>query len=60
MALAARRLREGDAPVAAVALEVGYGSEFAFVAAVKRKFGTPPGAYRRAAPPEPAAGAPTG
>jgi AraC-like DNA-binding protein len=49
MTLAARRLRAGDAPVAAVAREVGYGSEFAFAAAFKREFGTPPGAYRRAA-----------
>jgi AraC-like DNA-binding protein len=47
MALAARRLRAGGAPVAAVAREVGYGSEFAFAAAFKREFGTPPGAYRR-------------
>jgi AraC-like DNA-binding protein len=30
-----------------VAREVGYGSEFAFAAAFKREFGTPPGAYRR-------------
>jgi AraC-like DNA-binding protein len=49
MTLAARRLRAGDAPVAAVAREVGYGSEFAFAAAFKREFGTPPGAYRRTA-----------
>jgi AraC-like DNA-binding protein len=52
MALAARRLREGDAPVAAVAREVGYGSEFAFAAAFKREFGSPPGAYRRAPAPD--------
>jgi AraC-like DNA-binding protein len=51
MALAARRLRAGDAPVAAVARGVGYGSEFAFGAAFKREYGTPPGAYRRATTP---------
>jgi AraC-like DNA-binding protein len=50
LTLAARRLRAGDAPLAAVAREVGYGSEFAFAAAFKREFGTPPGAYRRATP----------
>jgi AraC-like DNA-binding protein len=50
MTLAARRLRADDAPVAVVARGVGYGSEFAFGAAFKREFGTPPGAYRRTAP----------
>jgi AraC-like DNA-binding protein len=57
MALAARRLRTDRAPIAAVAREVGYGSEFAFAAAFKREFGVPPGAYRKAAAvgsPEPA------
>jgi AraC-like DNA-binding protein len=60
MTLAARRLRDGDAPVAAVARQVGYGSEFAFAAAFKREFGTPPGAYRRARAPEPAGASTTG
>ncbi|MEU6594718.1 AraC family transcriptional regulator [Streptomyces sp. NPDC046881] len=45
---AARILREGDAPLAAVARQVGYGSEFAFANAFKREFGTAPGAFRKA------------
>jgi AraC-like DNA-binding protein len=46
MTLAARMLREGDAPAAAVAREVGYASPFAFAHAFKREYGRPPGAYR--------------
>ncbi len=55
MQVAARLLREGDAPVAAVALEVGYDSEAAFARAFKRQTGSPPAAWRRASR---AAGAP--
>jgi AraC-like DNA-binding protein len=47
MQVAARLLREGRAPVASVALEVGYDSEAAFARAFKRITGTPPAAWRR-------------
>lgn len=50
MTLAARLLRESDAPLSVVAARVGYGSEFAFGNAFKRRYGTAPGRYRRAAP----------
>ena len=49
MTLAARYLREGDAPLCAIADQVGYGSEFAFAHAFKREYGTAPGAYRHQA-----------
>ena len=48
MTVAARLLRESDAPLSAVAGEVGYRSEFAFAAAFKREHGIAPGRYRRA------------
>ena len=47
MTLAARILRESDAPLAAVAARTGYRSEFAFAKAFKREFGQAPGRYRR-------------
>ncbi|WP_199043213.1 AraC family transcriptional regulator [Glycomyces salinus] len=47
MIAAAKRLRGDDAPLATVAREVGYGSEFAFAKAFKRAHGTAPGQYRR-------------
>ncbi|MBO3743357.1 AraC family transcriptional regulator [Actinoplanes flavus] len=47
MTVAAGLLRGTDATVGEVAARVGYGSEFAFAAAFKRRFGTPPGRYRR-------------
>ncbi|WP_433044622.1 AraC family transcriptional regulator [Dactylosporangium sp. CS-033363] len=47
LTLAARLLRESDAPLRAVARRVGYGSEFAFAAAFKRHFGTAPGRFRK-------------
>jgi AraC-like DNA-binding protein len=47
MTIAARILRDSDAPLSTVAKQVGYGSEFAFAAAFKRKYGTPPGKYRQ-------------
>jgi len=50
MTLAAKRLRETDAPIAVVAREVGYTSEFAFAKAFKRELGVAPGAYRRPVP----------
>jgi AraC-like DNA-binding protein len=45
--LAARRLRETDVPLAVIAGEVGYGSEFALAHAFKREFGMAAGAFRR-------------
>ncbi|MBZ6285760.1 AraC family transcriptional regulator [Streptomyces olivaceus] len=44
---AARLLRESDAPLAAIARQVGYTSEFAFSAAFRREYGTSPGGFRR-------------
>jgi AraC-like DNA-binding protein len=49
MDLAARRLREGDEPIAAIARAVGYRSEYAFNRAFARHRGQPPGRYRRTA-----------
>jgi AraC-like DNA-binding protein len=48
LTLAARLLRETDEPLSVIAGKSGYGSEFAFAAAFKRQFGTPPGKHRRA------------
>jgi AraC-like DNA-binding protein len=47
MTTAARLLRDHDRPLATVAKEIGYTSEFAFAKAFKRDFGIPPGTYRR-------------
>ena len=49
MDVAARRLRDGDEPVEAIARAVGYRSEYAFNRAFRRHRGRPPGRYRRAA-----------
>lgn len=49
MTLAARLLRDGDAPLATVARKVGYTSEFAFAHAFKREYGLAPGGFRRSA-----------
>lgn len=46
MRLAERALREDKAPVAAVALSLGYASESAFSTAFKRVAGKSPKAYR--------------
>ncbi|GGJ73417.1 AraC family transcriptional regulator [Streptomyces brasiliensis] len=43
---AARLLRETDAPLAAVARQVGYSTAFAFGAAFRREYGIPPGRFR--------------
>jgi AraC-like DNA-binding protein len=48
MQLACSQLRSSNAPVAAVALDVGYDSEAAFTRAFKRLVGVPPAAWRRA------------
>lgn len=45
--LAARRLRDTDEPIAAVAAQVGYSSEYSFSRAFTRFHGQPPGRYRR-------------
>jgi AraC-like DNA-binding protein len=47
MQLAARRLADGEAKVAAVAFEVGYDSEAAFSRAFKKLVGVSPAAWRR-------------
>jgi len=47
MQLAARRLRETQQTVAAIAFDVGYDSEAAFARAFKRLVGLPPAAWRR-------------
>jgi AraC-like DNA-binding protein len=49
MTLAAKLLRETDAPLSAVAGRCGYASEFAFAKAFKRELGVAPGAFRRLA-----------
>ncbi|GAA0479489.1 AraC family transcriptional regulator [Streptomyces sp. NPDC046215] len=46
LTLAARILRESEAPLAAVAQRVGYTSQFAFAHAFKREYGIPAGRYR--------------
>jgi transcriptional regulator GlxA family with amidase domain len=45
--LAARRLRDADEAIAAVAGQVGYSSEYSFSRAFTRYHGQPPGRYRR-------------
>lgn len=49
MTVAARLLREEEAPISAIADKVGYSSQFAFAHAFKREFGRPPGRYRETA-----------
>lgn len=46
---AARMLGEGNAPISAIAIKVGYSSQFAFANAFKREFGHSPGRYRETA-----------
>ncbi|MBG6054414.1 AraC-like DNA-binding protein [Salinibacterium sp. CAN_S4] len=48
MRLAKERLRESDQPLHLIALDVGYGSAYAFSAAFKRETGSAPGAWRKA------------
>jgi AraC-like DNA-binding protein len=47
MQAAANLLRQSHAPVASIALDVGYESEAAFTRAFKRLVGTPPARWRR-------------
>ncbi|MEV4567360.1 AraC family transcriptional regulator [Nonomuraea sp. NPDC049419] len=44
----ARLLRETDAPLAAIARQVGYATEFAFSGAFRREYGISPSHFRRA------------
>jgi AraC-like DNA-binding protein len=48
MQLAARKLRDSDAKLIEIALDVGYESEAAFSRAFRRAMGESPGAWRRA------------
>ena len=43
---AAQLLRETQAPLSAIARQVGYSSEYAFATAFRRELGTPPGRFR--------------
>jgi AraC-like DNA-binding protein len=43
----ARLLRATEAPLATIAREVGYSTEFAFSDAFRREYGLPPGRFRR-------------
>jgi AraC-like DNA-binding protein len=54
MALARERLRDPGVGLAAVAASVGYGSEFSFSAAFKRRHGVSPGRWRAGHRPAPA------
>ncbi|GAA3782738.1 AraC family transcriptional regulator [Plantactinospora mayteni] len=47
MTIAARLLRDSDAPLAAIARKVGYSSEYAFAHAFKREYGLAPGGFRQ-------------
>jgi AraC-like DNA-binding protein len=56
MTLAARLLRQSDAPLSSLARQTGYTSEYAFANAFKREYGIAPGRYR--AMPQPALAVP--
>jgi AraC-like DNA-binding protein len=43
----ARLLRETDAPLATIARQVGYSTEFAFSGAFRREYGVSPSRFRR-------------
>jgi AraC-like DNA-binding protein len=49
LGLAQRRLVATDLGLAAIAVEIGYSSDFAFAKAFKRAFGVAPGGFRRLA-----------
>lgn len=53
MTTAARLLRETTDPIGRIARRIGYSSEFAFSRAFSRRYGQPPGRYRRNASPSP-------
>ena len=46
MSLGAQLLRESPAPLAAIARQVGYSTEYAFSAAFRRAYGVAPGRFR--------------
>ncbi|MEV4347683.1 AraC family transcriptional regulator [Actinoplanes sp. NPDC049596] len=48
MSLGAQLLRDSPAPLAAIARQVGYSTEFAFSAAFRRAYGVAPGRFRSA------------
>jgi AraC-like DNA-binding protein len=52
----ARLLRTSEAPLSAVATQVGYTSEYAFANAFKREYGIAPGKYRKAREETPSTG----
>ena len=54
--LAARRLKDTDEPIDAIARGVGYSSEYAFNRAFRRHRGVPPGRFRRTYTNRPVAG----
>jgi AraC-like DNA-binding protein len=56
MTLAARLLRQTDAPLSSLARQTGYTSEYAFANAFKRECGIAPGRYRTMPQPALAAG----
>ncbi|MFI5840059.1 AraC family transcriptional regulator [Catenuloplanes sp. NPDC051500] len=45
----ARLLRETEAPLASIARQVGYATEFSFAGAFRREYGVAPGRFRQAA-----------
>lgn len=47
LTLGARLLRETSAPLAAIARQVGYSTEFAFATAFRREYGVSPGRFRQ-------------
>ncbi|MBB5785199.1 AraC family transcriptional regulator [Nonomuraea jabiensis] len=47
LTLGARLLRETSAPLAAIARQVGYSTEFAFANAFRREYGVSPGRFRQ-------------
>ena len=49
----ARLLRESAAPLATIAHQVGYATEFSFSAAFRREYGVSPGRFRVTRPPSP-------
>jgi AraC-like DNA-binding protein len=51
MTLAARLLRDSDAPLSSLAKQTGYTSEYAFANAFKREYGIAPGRYRASSQP---------
>ena len=54
LAQGARLLRETAAPLATIAHQVGYATEFSFGAAFRREYGVSPGRFRVTRPPSPA------